>query len=174
MTCKDKNKPDVQQARAKISKCLNHNYYYHGREWSYKNVLPRIIAESIMTDSEKNGLTDYKFYCFNGKVRYLYVSSGMENHKTAKIGFLIPKWEFVPFRRTDYKMLEKSPEKPALYLEMLEIAGKLSKEMKFARVDLYKINHHVYFLKFTLHPCSGFMPFSPREWDIILENLLQL
>ena len=172
--CRDKSRLDIEKAKLKLTSSLKKNYYYHGREWPYKNVKPRIIAEPYMADCENEGLTDYKFYCFNGVVRYLYVSKGMENHKTAQIGFLTPEWELAPFGRTDYNMLDELPPKPSFYQEMLKIAEKLSEGMRFARVDLYEISRHVYFSEFTLHPCSGFMPFKPEEYDRILGELLRL
>ena len=89
---------------------------------------------------QTKGLRDYKFYCFNGKPEYLYVSEGMENHSTAKISFLTLDWRFAPFGRSDYDPFEILPERPSLFDEMVKIAGSLSKNHKFLRVDLYQIN----------------------------------
>ena len=65
---RDKSKLDKEKARKKIEKSLARNYYIQGREWPYKNVKPRILAEQYMEDDSGNGLRDYKFYCFNGIV----------------------------------------------------------------------------------------------------------
>lgn len=87
--CRDKEKLDIKSAVRKLNKALKYNFYYAGREWPYKNVKPRIIAEKYMenesTDEDiiNKGLIDYKFYCFNGQVKYLYVSEGLENHGTS-------------------------------------------------------------------------------------------
>ena len=172
--CKDKESFDKVAAKKKIEKSLQSNFYRGGREWPYKNVIPRIIAEKYMEDTEGNGLTDYKFYCFNGSPEYLYVSQGMDNHKTARISFLTMNWEKAPFGRKDYMQFEKLPPKPQRFDEMKLIAKKLSKDHSFLRVDLYEIKGEIYFSELTFSPCSGFMPFVPDEWDKKLGDMLQL
>lgn len=123
---------------------------------------------------EAQGIKDYKFYCFNGKVKYLYVSQGLENHSTARISFLTPDWKTAPFCRDDYKPFDELPSKPYQYDNMLKIAEKLSCEFKFLRVDLYEINQKIYFSELTFFPCSGYMPFNPMNWDYELGKLLEL
>ncbi|MCD8179522.1 MAG: hypothetical protein LUE98_19850 [Tannerellaceae bacterium] len=103
----------------------------------------------------KEGLVDYKFYCFNGEPQYLYVSQGLEKHETAYISFLTLDWKFAPFGRNDFKPLEQLPSKPFHYEEMLVCAGKLSQGHDFLRVDLYEINNHVYFLSLLFHRVGG-------------------
>lgn len=88
VVCKDKSNLNKKAAKKKIEKSMKTNYYKGGREWPYKNVKPQIIAEEYMEDISGNGLTDYKFYCFNGVPKYLYVSNGMDNHETARLSFL--------------------------------------------------------------------------------------
>ena len=172
--CKDKESFDKVAAKKKIEKSLQSNFYRGGREWPYKNVIPRIIAEKYMEDTEGNGLTDYKFYCFNGSPEYLYVSQGMDNHKTARISFLTMNWENAPFGRKDYMQFEKLPPKPQRFDEMKLIAKKLSKDHSFLRVDLYEIKGEIYFSELTFSPCCGFMPFVPDEFDKKLGDMLQL
>lgn len=120
------------------------------------------------------GLTDYKFYCFNGQVKYLYVSEGLEDHDTAKISFLTPDWKPASFQRMDYRTFAKIPERPVNYEKMIDIAKCLSENMPFVRIDLFEINKKVYFSEFTFFPCSGFMLFSPDEWDMRLGNGLNI
>lgn len=165
--CRDKKSFDLVIAKNKLGKSYGHNYFWLGREWPYKNVKPRIIAEEYMEDEggAEIGLTDYKFYCFDGVPKYLYVSAGLENHATARISFLTLDWQFAPFGRSDYKSFEELPKKPADLSAMIEIAKSLSKGFSFLRVDLYEIKGKIYFSELTLSPCSGMMPFSPREWD---------
>lgn len=176
--CRDKKAFNEKAAKAKIDKSLKRNYYYSGREWAYKNVKPRIIAEQYM--EENNGaekakdLVDYKFYCFNGEPRFLYVSQGLENHATARISFLTLDWRFAPYERSDYAPFEELPEKPKNYDDMLRICKMLSKDIPFLRVDLYEINGHVYFSELTFSPCSGFMPFKNPEHDLEIGEMIQL
>lgn len=172
--CRDKSSLDIESAKKKINKCLKRNYYKLGREWPYKNVRPRIICEEYMQDNQHISLRDYKFYCFNSKVKYLYISEGLEDHSTAKISFLTSDWNFAPFNRLDYKPFNELPAKPSNFDKMLKLAECISKGFKFIRVDLYNINKKIYFSEFTFSPCSGYMPFSPEEWDEKLGEMVDL
>ena len=171
--CRDKSKLDIEKARANITSSLKSNYYYSSREWPYKNVKPRIIAEAYMDDFQPGeegyggGLTDYKFFCFNGEPKMLYISRGLENHKTAQISFYDLECNRMPFKRTDFAGIKGDIKKPQTIDEMIKIAEKLAKEVgcAFSRVDLYEINGKVYFSEFTFFPCSGLIPFDPPEWD---------
>lgn len=127
-----------------------------------------------MQNGEESGLKDYKFYCFNGIPKFLYVSEGFENHETARVLFLKMNFEEADFSRNDYKKLDKKPEKPVNFEQMKELVAKLSKDIPFLRVDLYEINGKIYFSELTFSPCSGFMPFNPEEYDEIVGNLLKL
>lgn len=172
--CRDKSKLDKGAARKKIMKCLKTNYFWHGREWVYKNIKPQILAEAYMEDSGSRQLNDYKFYCFNGSVKCLYVSTGMENHNTARIGFYDLNFEKMPFCRTDYLTFEHDPKKPDNFEKMIQIAERLSAGFPFLRVDLYEINGKVYFSELTFIPCSGWMTIEPEKWDYIMGEWLKL
>lgn len=172
--CKDKKTFDIEKARNKITKCLKRNYYYFSREWPYKNVKPRIIIEKYMSDSKQKVLKDYKFYCFNGIPKYLYVSEGLDNHKTAKISFFDMDFNFAPFKRKDYEPFQEKPEKPVNFANMIELAKILSKDIKFLRVDFYEINNKIYFSELTFSPCAGYMPFDPEEYDYKLGQMINL
>lgn len=172
--CRDKSKLDKGAARKKIMKCLKTNYFWHGREWVYKNIKPQILAEAYMEDSGSRQLNDYKFYCFNGSVKCLYVSTGLENHNTARIGFYDLNFEKMPFCRTDYLTFEHDPKKPDNFEEMIQIAERLSAGFPFLRVDLYEINGKVYFSELTFIPCSGWMTIEPEKWDYIMGEWLKL
>ena len=171
--CRDKQNLDKDLARKKINKCLKHNYFWHGREWVYKDIKPRILAETYMEDSECAQLSDYKFYCFNGVAKCLYVSRGMENHRTAQMGFYDLNFEEI-FSRIDYKKFEVPPQKPQNLDEMIHVAEKLSKGFPFLRVDLYEVNDKVYFSELTFIPSGGMARFEPEEWDRIMGGWLEL
>ena len=127
-----------------------------------------------LTDPTPRGLTDYKFYCFGGEPGLLYVSQGLEDHSTARISFLNLNWTFAPFSREDYAPFEELPEKPASYESMLDFSRTLSAGIPFVRVDFYDVLGEPRFSEMTFHPCSGFMPFSPREWDERLGDMLSI
>ena len=175
--CRDKNSFELLSAKEKLEKGLKRNGYWYAREWPYKDVKPRILAEKYM-ENVKNGkpqeMVDYKFYCFNGEPRYLYVSQGLENHETAAISFLTLDWEFAPFGRTDYRPFMELPEKPKKLDEMISIAKDVSQNIPFLRVDLYEINGEVYFSEFTFSPNGGYMQFKLKEWDEIIGELINI
>ncbi len=180
--CRDKSKLDIDKARKKIEISLKSNYYYHGREWPYKDVKPRIIVEKYMEDNSTEGmeddlgkgLTDYKFYCFDGKMELLYVSRGLEDHKTAKISFVTKDYEQSHIGRSDYRPFDVLPKKPKNFDEMIALCEKFSKGFPFLRVDFYEINNQIYFSEFTFTPCSGLMPFLNYEQDLELGEKIKL
>lgn len=172
--CRDKNRFDIETARKKINTSLRRDYYMVGREWPYKDVRRRIIAEKYMQDGRQRELRDYKFYCFNGEPQFLYLSEGLENHATAHISFVNLDWTFAPFGRSDYAPFTQLPERPKHFDEMIDISRRLSSGIPFLRVDLYEINGEVYFGELTFTPKGGTMPFNPPEADYEIGKLLKL
>lgn len=172
--CRDKKTFDYATAKKNIEKSLKRNYYLIHREWPYKDVPHRIIAEQYMEDTKTAGLLDYKFFCFNGEPEFLYVSQGLEDHSTARISFLTMKWQFAPYLRSDFKPFEELPPKPMGFDKMVEIARTLSQEHDFLRVDLYQIGRGIYFSELTFSPCAGFMPFEKPEHDLEIGNMMRL
>ena len=172
--CKDKEKLNMKVAKKKIEKCLKQNYYNLGREWPYKNVKPRIIIEKYMATEKQPELIDYKFFCFNGEPKFIYVSEGLSNHKTAKISFVDMDYKKTEFYRKDYRAFDKLPSKPKNFEKMKELAKKLSKNIPFVRVDFYEIENKVFFSELTFYPCAGYVPFEPEKYDEILGDMLEL
>ena len=175
--CRDKQRLDKAAARMKIEKSLEHNYYLVGREWPYKLVKPRIIAEAYMEDENPAlGLTDYKFFCFNGEPKLLYVSQGLEDHATASISFYDMDGKDMPFHRSDYRPIAGGITLPENFSELRETAQRLAKlaNAPFVRIDLYSIWGKMYFSEVTYFPCGGFMSITPEEWDRTLGDWIQL
>lgn len=172
--CRDKSSIDHKNARNKIQKSFSRQYFWHGREWPYKSIKPRIIAEKYMEDENAQELVDYKFYCFNGTPRFLYVSQGLENHSTARISYVSLEWENMPFIRPDYKPFDELPLKPRNFDLMIKIATELSANIPFLRVDLYEVNGKVYFGELTFFPGIGMNKFEPEEWDRRIGEWLEL
>ena len=175
--CRDKNKLDKQKVREKINNCLKRNYFTRTREIPYKHVRPRILAEQFMDDKKASvsGLTDYKFFCFNGKPHFLYLSQGMEDHQTARISFFDLEGNFCPFSRSDYMPLDKFI-RPEHFDVMKDIASHLAQYflVPFLRVDLYEINGKIYFSELTFFPCGGCMPLQPSSADKELGDMISL
>lgn len=172
--CEDKTTFDYESAKALLNRGLKNDFYKMGREWPYKNVPRRIIAEQYMKDGENSSLTDYKFYCFHGEPKFLYVSYGLAVHSTAYINYVTLDWKQAPFHRPDFLEMDYLPPKPDNFELMMELSRKLSQGIPFLRVDFYEINKKVYYSELTFFPGSGFTPFEPKEWDIKLGSWLQL
>ncbi len=165
--CTDKTKLDIKKVRKNLKKGLKQNFYLNGREWPYKNIKPRILAEKYIGTLEdvRGGVSDYKFYCFHGEPEFLYVSRGLENPETARICFLTLDWKPAPFRRTDYQTFDVLPPKPVCFEKMMEAAKILSEGIPFVRVDLYELEGQVLFSELTFFPCAGYMHFEPEDYD---------
>ncbi len=171
--CKDKRSFDIKSAKEKIEKSFGENYYYHGREWPYKNVKPRIIAEEYMEDSETSELRDYKFCCFNGKVKCSFVCSDRFSDDGLHVTFFDNEWNVMPFERC-YPSRREGLPKPANYDKMIDLAERLSEKMPFVRVDFYDVNNKIYFGELTFFPGSGFEKFDPEEWDLKLGEWIKI
>ena len=155
--CKDKEKLDRKAAKKKLSKLLKRNYYYKGREWPYKDIKPRIIAEEYKTDSiGSEELTDYKFFCFNGNVDSVMVCYDRASGNT-KYYFFDTEWELKRINKRGRDAPDGfSLPRPACLSRMVDIASAISKGIPFVRVDLYQSNNMVLFGEITLYPQSGF------------------
>ena len=154
---------------------MDTSYSSLNREHAYEKIEKKILCEKYLEQNgQSNGLTDYKFYCFNGKARFLYISKGLENHETATVSFYDLEMNLLPFRREDYKANSSKEEIPKNWCEMIKIANKLSSGFAFVRIDLYSINNNIYFSEYTFTPCAGFMKFDPPKYDYIVGEMLDL
>lgn len=160
--CKDKVALDIEEARKKISSCLKKNYYYQNREWVYKDVEPRIIAEEYIEDETSRDLKDYKFFCFNGEVKGLFVAS--DRPFATKFDFFDADFERLPIQQ-HYPNSNYEIAKPECFDEMKQIAEKLSQGFKHIRIDLYVVNNKVYFGEMTFFHFSGMERFDPDQVD---------
>jgi len=170
---RDKNKFNKEEAKKKIEKSLNINYYYLGREWPYKNVKPRIIVEEFLIDSKLNELRDYKFFCFNGEPKFFKVDFDRYiDHKANYFdlsGKILKLGEIVC--PPDYN---KKIELPKKLEEMIKLAKILSKDTIFLRVDFYEVNNTVLYGELTFYPASGFGAFIDDNSDMKLGELIKL
>lgn len=172
--CKDKSSFDINRAKCQINKWLKKNPYWKNREYPYKNVKPRIIIEQYMEDESGYELKDYKFFCFNGKVKCLFVASdrGRKGEET-KFDFLDLDWNLLPFTN-GHPNSKKEIIKPDNFDEMIKISEALSKGIPHVRVDLYNINGKIYFGELTFFHWSGLTPFVPDKWDSVFGSWLEL
>lgn len=171
--CKDKSKLDIPKVKAELRKGLKQNYFLLGREWPYKNVPRRILAEKFIADNGQADLMDYKFMCFNGKVNCSFVCSDRFDEDGLKVTFFDRDWKKLPFTR-HYPASEKEIPMPKLYQDMIRLSEELSKGIPYVRSDFYETNGKLYFGELTFFPGSGFEEFTPEEWDIKLGQLIKL
>ncbi len=164
VVCKDKSRLDIPAARKKLSYFLKRNYYDHNREWPYKNVPHRIIAEKYMEDSQQGELRDYKFFTFGGVPKVLYIAQGRGRGGETVADFFDMEFNHLPFT-IDHDIAPVLPEKPINFERMQELAAKLSAGTPQLRVDFYEVDGKVYFGEMTFFHCSGLEAFHPEQWD---------
>lgn len=171
--CRDKSRLNYDAVRKNLQKGLRENFYLRCREWPYKNVPRKIIAEKLMASSSdvlsEKGLDDYRFYCFHGEPRLIYAyQSGTLDYGNkpgiASCDIFDANWRHLPFRQKSPNA-PTAPLPPANLSKMLEISRCLSDNKTFMRVDIYEIDGQLYIGELTLYPGGGFAPFYPSEWD---------
>lgn len=179
IVCSDKTKFDKIKAKNKLKKSMRTNAGQTYREKPYLNVPRKIIAEKYIADqvisnSENSAdLRDYKFFCFNGKVKFFKIDFGrfVEHHAN----YYSPKGDLLPFGEVacqpDINHVENMPNNLS---EMIRLAETLSANYKFLRVDLYNVNGKIFFGELTFYPAAGMGTFIPEEWDEKLGNMLAL
>ena len=162
--CKDKKTLDKNAAKVKLEKSLKNDYYYTSKEWPYKNVVPRIIAEKYMED-ESGELCDYKLFCFDGKMKALFIATDrFTSGEETKFDFFDENFNHLPFTN-GHPNATKPIKKPESFQQMKDLAEKLSQKIPHVRVDFYCTNGKIYFGELTFFHWGGFKRFEPEEWD---------
>lgn len=163
---RDKNKFNKEVAKQKIEKSLKVNYYLASREWPYKNVRPRIIAEKYMQDKQTDNLSVYKVFNFSGEP---YIIQVVQNDKMPNetVDYFDTDWKHLNLRQI-FSNSDKQIKRPEKLTEMLNIAKKIAQGFPFIRTDFYLINGEIYFSEFTFYSDAGFGKFEPADWDMKL------
>lgn len=172
--CKDKSSFNRMAAIEKLRKSMKSCIYKSYREWPYKDVKKRIIAEKYMGEESLEDLIDYKFYCFGGFPLYCQVIRDRRSNET--IDFYDRMWEHMSFVGLNpiVKNGLKPVAKPANLEDMFSICSKIGNQIPFVRIDLYSIQEKVYFGEITFYPASGLGVFTPKEWNDKLGDLIYL
>lgn len=172
--CTDKKTFDFDKARAKLNRSLKKNYYLGGREWPYKDVKRRIIAEKYMIDSKTGELRDYKFFSFNGEPKLLFIAADRQTQgMETTFDFFDMDFNLLDFTN-GHPHSEKVLEKPLCFEQMKAFTKILSKGIPQLRVDFYEVDGKVYFGEMTFFHWSGLMPFNPESWDRVLGDWIHL
>ena len=168
--CTDKSKIDIKTIRKKMSKSLKKDIYYEFIEWPYKNVERKIFAEKYIGEN----ITDYKFYCFNGKVDSVLLCLDRASG-SPKFYFFDRKWKLCRYnKRGKEAPIDFTITKPKGMDEMFEIAAKLSVGIPFVRVDLYNVEGKIYFGELTFYPASGMDSNRLIQADVYFGNKINL
>lgn len=169
--CKDKASFDREKAKKFLNNHLNSNYFYEGREWPYKSIKPRIIAEKYIEDGN-NGLNDYKVFNFNGEPDLIQVD--FDRFTEHKKNLYTTDWELCDFSFNYPSHPEIEILKPTNLDEMLRISRILAKDIPYVRIDFYEVKDKLYLGEITFYPASGFGKFNPEKYDRILGDKINL
>jgi len=169
--CKDKATLDIEAAREKLTESLNRNYFYQGRQWAYKNVKPRIICEKYMVDERLDETRDYKFFCFDGEPKIMFISR--DRGSDPRSDFYDMDFNHLDVHK-DFPNSDIPPEKPVNFDKMIEISKHLSKGFPQVRLDYYEINGEIYFGEYTFYSGNGFTAFHPHKYDELLGDWFEL
>ena len=168
--CKDKSAFKLPLKKLKTS--LARNYFYGKREWVYKNIEPLILIDRLLDDGIHKELRDYKFWCFDGKPQYMYI--------TIKGKDVFENFYDMNFNPVDinhgFKRNVPEFERPEAFDEMKSLCTKLldGLNIPFVRVDFFYVNKQIYFGEFTFYDWAGLRPFADKAWDDRLGQLIHL
>lgn len=167
--CDDKQTFDWKKAKRKLKKALKYNYYYVGREWPYKSIVPCIFAEEYLECHDDGGLVDYKFMCFNGVPKMMFTVT--ERTAGIKVDFFDMDFKHLPIVR-HYPNSGHGIEKPGHFELMKELAQKLAKDFPHVRIDFYEIDGRIFFGEWTFYPGNGLEEFASYEDDLKLGEMI--
>ena len=171
--CKDKSSLNKEHANRVLSNGLKHNSFWAAREWPYKGITPRVIAEVYMEDSITKDLRDYKFFAFDGTVKAMFIATERGSKEETKFDFFDENFNHLPFTNGHPNATEL-PKKPDHFEEMKTLAEKLSTGIPQVRVDFYECNGKIYFGEMTFYHWGGMVPFQPEEWDYTFGSWIEL
>lgn len=172
--CKDKSSFNKKAAREVINKGLKHNFYVYSREKAYRDIPKRIIAEEYKEDSTTGELRDYKFFCFNGEPKALFIASDRQiKGEETKFDFFDMEYNHLPFTN-GHPNADVYPAKPVCFEEMKRLASILSEGIPHVRVDFYEVDGRVYFGEMTYSHWGGMTPFEPESWDKTFGDWIEL
>jgi hypothetical protein len=170
---RDKATLNLRKSKLRLYKWMSRNQYYQGgQEWAYKDITPRIIAEKYLPEIDNNGVSDIKFYCFNGTPEFIEVTIQVES--VAHRSYFDPHWNTLEMERMQQPNYGKKLQKPKNLEKMVELAGKLANKFPFVRVDLYNIDGKILFGELTFYPADARYPFYPEKYNKIYGDKIKL
>lgn len=168
----DKNRLDREECRRKLQRMMRNDIYARYGEWQYSGIKPMLFAESLLMDEDGLPPEDYKFFCFNGNVRFMKVDSGRFGEHRAT--YFSPSGKPLDIRESQYLAADSHPELPENLPEMVRLSERLSAGFPFIRIDLYCVGGKIYFGEYTFYPGSGLYPFLPAEAESAIGKMIEL
>ena len=172
VVCKDIKTFDAVGAKRKLTRSLRRNFYYEKREWPYRDVQPRVIAEEYVEDYSGE-LRDYKFFCFDGEPKFMFMASDRFGEDETKFDFFDMEFNSISVKN-GHPNSDGPIKKPVQFDQMRMFARQLSNGLPHVRVDFYEANGKVLFGEMTFYHWSGFVAFDPIEYDYIFGSLINL
>lgn len=174
--CKNKSTFQYNKVKELFNKSLQKEYYVYSREWPYKNLKKRIIAEPLLKDaSGKDYLVDYKFHTFMGEPKFFYVTTGRKTKQGLSQHFFnLDGTKITEFSQASVIPSKEEPLIPNQLKTMIMLARKLAKNTYYLRVDFYEINNSIYVGELTFFDGGGFDPFTPRVYEYTFGAMINL
>ena len=174
--CKDKATFDFVLAKEKITRALHKNYYWECREWPYKKVKPRIMAEKYMEDSVDAELRDYKFYTFDGVPKFLLLATNRQcSERQLSFDYFDMDFNHLPLQNHWHPNNSVDDlHKPSRFEEMKRLIPLLTSGMPQVRVDFYEVDGHVYFGELTFFDQGGYLMIQPNSWELEWGRMIKL
>lgn len=171
----DKSSADTKALDEFFTKRLKQKFWYGSREWAYKDIKPRIIIEKRIEEDQKGVLKDYKFFCFSGRVEYLFIATDRElGHNQVKFDYYDRDFNLLPMRQGAHPNSGIEQKKPENFSLMIKLAEELAKGFPAVRIDLYNLNGTIYFGEYTFYHHGGFVSFIPEKYDYEFGKLIDL
>jgi len=172
--CKDKSLFNIDEARKKINKSLKRNFYYYTREWPYKNVKPRIICESYIDQDDGEELRDYRFFCFDGKPKFIAVDFSITDKSKTRRNLYDLDWNLLDAEISYPKEENIKVNKPKKLNKMIELSQILASNFPHARVDLYYIHNQIFFGEITFFHQNGIGTISPKDFNVQMGKWIKI
>lgn len=170
--CKDKISVDFELVKKSLREGLKEEFYLSSREWPYKGIRHRILAEKLLINKSGEEINDYKWWCFNGEPKYVYRTLKSKRKSDVFENFYDMDFQPVMINHGFPRHIPEF-EKPEEFEEMKQLAKELAKGFPFVRIDFFDVNGQVFFGEFTFYDWAGLRPFQ-EGWDEKLGNLLAL
>lgn len=172
--CRNKSELNIEQSKIKLENWMKKNWYWYGREWPYKDVIPRIICEEFLIQDDGEELRDYRFFCFKGEPRFITVDFSITDKKKTRRNLYDLSWNRMDAEISYPNENSYIVKKPERLEEMIRLSKIISTNIPHARIDFYYIRNKIYFGEITLYHQSGFGKIKPAEFDRIMGDWIEL